>query len=142
MTARSWTPRCAAFWIVSPTLASVAVVPLGVSRLRNDQTMRAHTRPKQAAVVDLVHSWQADFHACLGKRLVFAADEYYLFRPCLSLTRNAYEGFKLHEDGIGMARTLEAEFNGTTEGITGLPAASLPGLMGPRPRVTGRPGWP
>jgi NifB/MoaA-like Fe-S oxidoreductase len=34
----------------------------------------------------------------------------------------AYEGFPMHEDGIGMARTFEREFDGLTEQATGVRA--------------------
>ena len=46
----------------------------------------------------------------LGRRLVFAADEYYLLAGRPFPPAEAYEGFPMHEDGIGMARTFELEF--------------------------------
>ena len=46
----------------------------------------------------------------LGRRLVFAADEYYLLADRPFPAAEAYEGFPMHEDGIGMARTFELEF--------------------------------
>src|SRR3954449_11557807 len=59
-------------------LASLAVVPLGISRHSNEAAMRPHTTAEAAAVVDTVEEWQAVFVRALGRRLVFAADEYYL----------------------------------------------------------------
>ena len=52
------------------------------------------------------------FLEALGRRMVHAADEYYLLagRPFPEAER--YEGFSMHEDGIGMARTFELEFTG------------------------------
>jgi putative radical SAM enzyme (TIGR03279 family) len=93
-------------------LASVAVVPLGVSRHNHEARMRPHTRDEAAAVVDAVADWQDVYLATLGRRLVFAADEYYLladrpFPPALH-----YGDFPMHEDGIGMARAFEAELAG------------------------------
>ena len=61
-----------------PELASVAVVPLGVSAHTTEARMRAHTVAEAAAVVDTVAAWQERFLEVLGRRLVFAADEYYL----------------------------------------------------------------
>jgi NifB/MoaA-like Fe-S oxidoreductase len=54
--------------------------------------------------------------------VVFAADEYYLLagRPFPDL--DSYEGFPQHENGIGMARTLESEFAGGAETATGVRA--------------------
>src|SRR3954447_15078935 len=59
-------------------LASLAVVPLGVSRHSNEAAMRPHTTEEAAAVVDCVEEWQSVYLDALGRRLAFAADEYYL----------------------------------------------------------------
>ena len=55
------------------------------------------------------------FRAALGRRMVHAADEYYLMADRPFPAADAYEGFAMHEDGIGMARTFELEFNGAVE---------------------------
>jgi len=47
----------------------------------------------------------------VGHRKVFAADEYYLMAEEPYPPGEHYEGFGLHEDGIGMARTFEWEFD-------------------------------
>ena len=52
----------------------------------------------------------------LGRRLVHAADEYYLMAGRPFPAADAYEGFPMHEDGIGMARTFELEFTGAVDG--------------------------
>ncbi|MDH4076079.1 MAG: DUF512 domain-containing protein, partial [Acidimicrobiia bacterium] len=98
-----------------PELASLAVVPLGVSAHSNEPGMRPHTRAEAVAVVELVASWQASFLRLLGTRLVFAADEYYLLAGVAFPPAETYEGFAMHEDGIGMARTFEAEFDGRSD---------------------------
>lgn len=99
-------------------LASVAVVPLGVSRFNPEERMRPHTPSEAAAVLDTVADWQEIHRGLSGRRLIFAADEYYLRagRPFPFL--DDYEGCPMHEDGIGMARTFEAEFNGSTTSTT------------------------
>lgn len=102
-----------------PELNSVAVVPLGISRFNTESTMRAHTRAEAEAVVDLVARWQATFLEVLGRRMVFAADEYYLMADRPFPDGEDYEGFGMHEDGIGMARTFEWEFTGRLEVPTG-----------------------
>lgn len=103
-----------------PELASLCVVPLGVSRHNPEARMRPHTRREAGAVVDLVHEWQDVYRRVLGRRLVFAADEYYLLADRPFPRAEAYEGFPMHEDGIGMARTFEAEFRGETADPTGV----------------------
>jgi putative radical SAM enzyme (TIGR03279 family) len=103
-----------------PELASVCVVPLGVSRHSNEPRMRPHTRAEAEAVVDIVEDWQQVFLATLGHRLVFAADEYYLLAGRPFPAADAYEGFPMHEDGIGMARTFELELTGQVHEPTGV----------------------
>lgn len=103
-----------------PELDSVAVVPLGISKFNGEAAMRFHTLAEARSVVDTVADWQDVFQATLGRRMVYAADEYYLMaqRPFPEAER--YDGFSMHEDGIGMARTFEAEFNGTAAEVTGV----------------------
>jgi putative radical SAM enzyme (TIGR03279 family) len=102
-----------------PELSSVCVVPLGVSRYSTEPRMRAHTLDEARAVVGCVEDWQDVFLSVLGRRLVFAADEYYLLARRPFPPPETYEGFPMHEDGIGMARTFEAEFDGHTDDATG-----------------------
>ncbi|HXY26989.1 MAG TPA: DUF512 domain-containing protein, partial [Acidimicrobiales bacterium] len=75
-----------------PGLATVACVPLGVSRFSGEAAMRPHERHEAVAVLDTVEQWQALFLAALGRRLVFAADEYYLLAGCPFPEAEAYEG--------------------------------------------------
>ena len=95
-----------------PELSTVAVVPLGVSRHTSEPGLRVHTRQEAADVVDTVEEWQEVFRAGLGRRVVFAADEYYLLCGRPFPEAEAYEGFPQHENGIGIARSFEAAFLG------------------------------
>ena len=103
-----------------PDLDSVAVVPLGISKFNGEDAMRFHTVAEAQAVVDIVDDWQDVFQATLGKRLVYAADEYYLMAERPFPPADRYDGFPMHEDGIGMARTFEAEFHGRSDEATGV----------------------
>lgn len=101
-------------------LASVAVVPLGVSDHAPPGSLRRHTTDEAAAVVEVVDRWQKVFLATLGRRLVFAADEYYLLAERAFPPPDTYEGFPMHEDGIGMARAFEGELFGHSDGAIGV----------------------
>jgi len=92
-----------------PALATVGVVPLGVSAHNREDEMRVHTLGEAQAVVDIVERWQDRYLAALGRRLVYISDEYYLLaeRPFPPLAD--YDDCAQHENGIGMARTFEAE---------------------------------
>ena len=95
-----------------PELASVAAVPLGVSRWSHEAAMRPHTTQEAAAAVACVQEWQDVILAALGRRMVFAADEYYLLAGLAFPPAEAYEGFAMHEDGIGMGRLLASQWHG------------------------------
>jgi NifB/MoaA-like Fe-S oxidoreductase len=95
-----------------PELATLCVVPLGVSRFNREDAMRPHTKAEAEDVVDCVHDWQDRFLTVLGRRLAFAGDEYYLLAGRPFPDAESYEGFPMHEDGVGMARTFELEFAG------------------------------
>jgi putative radical SAM enzyme (TIGR03279 family) len=95
-----------------PELATVACVPLGISDYTTEPAMRTHTVGEAQGVIDTVEQWQEIALRALGRRLVYAADEYYLLagRPFPAAAR--YDGFPQHENGIGMARAFAAAFGG------------------------------
>jgi NifB/MoaA-like Fe-S oxidoreductase len=103
-----------------PRLATVGVVPLGVSAHTTEPDLRPHTAAEAAGVLDTVEAWQDRFTAALGRRLVFAADEYYLLagRPFPAL--GAYDDLAQHENGIGMAVTFAREVDEALAGQSSL----------------------
>lgn len=100
-------------------LATVGVVPLGVSAYTREETMRPHTAEEAGVVIDTIERWQGRFTAALGQRTVFAADEYYLIAGRTFPDADDYEGFPQHENGIGMARTFEREVADALAGRAG-----------------------
>ncbi len=95
-----------------PTLASVGVVPLGLSRFSHEPDMRAHSTSEAVAVCEAVAHWQAIYQAELGRRLVYASDEYYLMAGLELPSTADYDGFPQHENGIGIVRAFEERFGG------------------------------
>jgi putative radical SAM enzyme (TIGR03279 family) len=92
-----------------PALASVGVVPLGVSDHTTEPEMRPHTRAEAERVLDIVAAWQDRYLTALGRRLVYASDEYFLLagRPFPALAD--YDDLAQHENGVGMAAQFAAE---------------------------------
>jgi putative radical SAM enzyme (TIGR03279 family) len=141
-----------------PRLATVACVPLGVSRYSTEPSMRPHTPAEAAAVCARISSWQEVFESALGRRMVYAADEYYLLAGESLPPADHYDGFPQHENGIGMARAFEAAFAGDDTAafgvrpgffawVDGAPAAGYRALRAPAgadrpgaPRRSGAPG--
>ncbi len=113
-----------------PELASVACVPLGVSRFNTEDSMRPHTTEEAGAVVDLVEEWQGAFRMALGRPVVFASDEYYLIaaRPLPAL--DTYGDLAQHENGVGLARGFEARFHGDPDAPVGGPGGFFQSVDG------------
>ena len=100
-----------------PDLATAAAVPLGVSRWSKEAALRPHTQAEAQDVCAAIDRWQDAFQAGVGRRVVFAADEYYLLagRPFPEVEE--YEGFTQHENGVGMARAFLSELAGEPTGL-------------------------
>jgi len=128
-----------------PDLATVACVPLGISRFSTEAAMRLHTEEEAAAVCDLVEAWQSAFLTTIGRRMVFAADEYYLMAGRPFPAQATYEGFPQHENGLGMARAFAAAFEGDADAAMGarpgffawVDGAPASGYRAPRSDVPG-----
>ena len=100
-------------------LATVCVVPLGISKFNHEPRMRPHTKIEAERVVDIVAFWQHAFLTHTGRRVVHAADEYFLLADRPFPPAETYEGFAMHEDGVGMAQSFALEFRGETAEATG-----------------------
>ncbi|RDV84006.1 DUF512 domain-containing protein [Ammonifex thiophilus] len=88
-----------------PAVASIAVVPVGLTRYRQGlYPLRPVSREEAAALLEKIHSWQREFSRRWGTRLVYAADELYLLAGSAFPPVSAYEGFPQLENGVGLAR--------------------------------------
>jgi len=96
---------------LGPQLASVAVVPVGLTRHRDGLApLRPLTGTEAAAVLDTVAERQARNLARAGRRLHFAADEFYFLAGRELPPFAAYEAFAQIENGVGMVRHFEAAY--------------------------------
>ncbi|HWW44253.1 MAG TPA: DUF512 domain-containing protein, partial [Acidimicrobiia bacterium] len=112
-----------------PGLETVAVVPVGVGDHSREESLRAHTPEEARRVLTQVRTWQARFLDALGRRVVYAADEYYLLAGEAFPDADAYDGFAQHENGIGMARTFLAEAEAALAGRPGPGTGPRPGFF-------------
>ena len=95
-----------------PMVATTAVVPVGLTRHRERLPALRGLRPEEARrLVDTVGGWQARFGGELGSRFVFLADEIYLLAARELPAAPAYEGFPIVEDGVGLVRRFEDEWD-------------------------------
>ncbi len=95
-----------------PELATAAAVPLGISKFSTEPALRSHTQAEAAFVVDAVHAAQGDFVAATGRRVIYAADEYYVLADRPFPEAELYDDFSQHENGIGMAARFAEEWDG------------------------------
>src|SRR5439155_3853887 len=72
-------------------LATVGVVPLGVSAHSNEPELRPHTLEEAALIVDRIDAWQQVFTRALGRRLVYGSDEFYLLAERMFPALDAYD---------------------------------------------------
>ncbi|HUA95558.1 MAG TPA: DUF512 domain-containing protein [Acidimicrobiales bacterium] len=116
-----------------PRLASVGVVPLGLSRFSTEAEMRPHSVAEAQAVLATVSASQERFLAALGRRMVFASDEYYLMAQVPFPPADQYEGYPQHENGIGMVAAFEAAFAGDEGSAHGVRAGFFSWVDGAPP---------
>lgn len=94
-----------------PGVATVAVVPVGLTRFRERlSALRTVTLAEARDLVATIEGWQREFRRRLGSRLVFAADELYLQAGLEPPEARDYEGFPLLEDGVGLVRRFTDGF--------------------------------
>ena len=103
-------------------LASVGIVPLGVSRFSNETGLRVPTSADAAAILESVDLWQKVALERFGRRFVYASDEVYLLAGHDFPPADDYDGFLQHENGIGMASALESELTPKPGRAHGAPA--------------------
>ncbi|MHB1190487.1 MAG: DUF512 domain-containing protein, partial [Armatimonadota bacterium] len=88
-----------------PWVASVAVVPVGLTRYREGLTPLTPVDADLACgIVESCANRQKRFRRELGTRLLFPSDEFYLHAGVEPPSAGAYEGFPQLEDGIGISR--------------------------------------
>lgn len=89
---------------------TVGVVPLGVSDHSSEPTMRPHTPSEAAAVIDSVERAASLSDSMVGRRRIYASDEFYLVAGRELPSIDSYDDLTQIENGIGMIRTFEASF--------------------------------
>jgi putative radical SAM enzyme (TIGR03279 family) len=100
-----------------PQVATVAVVPVGLTRHRERlPALRLLTADEARGLLDTVGAWQASLLAWIGSRFVFLADEIYLLADRPLPEAAAYEGFPIAEDGVGLVRRFEDDLGRALRG--------------------------
>lgn len=96
-----------------PSVESVAVVPVGLTRHRaglHPLTPMGQTEAR--AVLELVNAQREKNEAVLGEPLIYGADELYLKAQCPLPAPEAYHGYSQLENGVGLMSLFEEELRG------------------------------
>ncbi len=94
-----------------PAVASVSVVPVGITRYREGlYPLTPVNGEKAAEILDMTDSFGEKCLSDLGCRLFYCADELYLKAGLEIPPENYYENYPQIENGVGMLRSLEEEF--------------------------------
>ena len=92
-----------------PKLATLGIVPLGLSRYNTEPNLRVHTPREAADDLEIIHFWQGRALDALGRRVFQASDELYVHAGIDVPPADFYEAYAQHENGIGMVRAFYNE---------------------------------
>ena len=97
-------------------LHSVTVVPVGITGHRTGLAELRTVAPEEARqLVRFIERWQAFFRARIGRGFVYVSDEVYILAGLDFPGEDAYDGYPLMENGVGMCRDFLNELDFQSE---------------------------
>ena len=103
-----------------PCLQSVSVVPVGLTKYREGlYPLEPFTREDAVKILDTIHRWQDKFYEEYGIHFIHAGDEWYILAGEEIPEEERYDGYLQLENGVGMLRLLENEFEEAYEKADG-----------------------
>lgn len=99
-----------------PHLSSVSVVPVGLSRYRENLChLEAFTREDALEVLGILEKWRTKLYREHGNHFVHPGDEWYILAGVPIPEEEEYDGYPQLENGVGMLRLLEEEIREALE---------------------------
>lgn len=99
-----------------PSVLSVAVVPIGITKHRSGLArLRTYTQKEACEMIDFIAQYQK---ICLNRyntKLIFCADEWYVLADREIPNNEYYEDYPQIENGVGLLRLLENELRITAQ---------------------------
>ena len=93
-----------------PHILSLTIVPVGVSRFReNLPDLTPFDKESSKEVVKVIEKWQNYYLEKMGTRFVFASDEFFVTGDMPLPSYESYEGFPVLDNGVGMLTKFEYE---------------------------------
>ena len=113
-----------------PAVASVAVVPVGLTRFRPDKDELMPVTPQKAAeVIEQVLQLQETFRTSLGTTFAWLADEWFLIADRELPPASHYEDYPQLGNGVGSIRGFLKQFQAAAK-------SKLPNLVSPPRKFT------
>ena len=104
-----------------PAMSSVAVVPAGLTKFREKlYPLTDFTAEEAGRIIDMINSVGEAHKDKHGTRLFYAADEFYLKAGREIPDADYYEDYSQIENGVGMLRSCQDEFNMAIEDVIDL----------------------
>lgn len=98
-------------YAMHPSVLSLAIVPVGLTRYRDNCHPLTKFSPEAAAeVIKIVHKWQKKCRKESQESFVYLADEFYLAAGKEIPGYESYDEFPQLENGIGLVRSFLAEW--------------------------------
>lgn len=103
-----------------PQLQSVSVVPVGLSKFREGlEPLEPFNKEDAKRVIAQIERWQKKAYEEFGVHFIHASDEWYLLAEEPLPEEDSYDGYLQLENGVGMLRLLETEFQEALEQADG-----------------------
>ena len=94
-----------------PLLQSVSVVPVGLTKYRDGlYPLEPFNKEDAKKVLATIHKWQDKLYEEYGLHVMHASDEWYILAGEELPEEERYDGYLQLENGVGMLRLLENEF--------------------------------
>lgn len=95
-----------------PHVASVAVVPVGLTKYRSGlEPLKPFEKESAGKTIDLVETFAAQCQGYYGSRIVYCSDEFYIMAGRALPEDDYYEDYAQLDNGVGMLRLLKTEFD-------------------------------
>ena len=103
-----------------PHLESVSVVPVGLTKFRDDlYPLESFTKEDAIETLGIIKKWQDKLYEEHGTHFIHASDEWYILAETSIPEEEEYDGYPQYENGVGMIRLLENEVKTELEKRTG-----------------------
>ena len=98
----------------------IAVVPVGLTRYREGlYPLTPYNKETASETLDIIESYGNSFKEKYGRRIVYAADEFYIKADRKIPEPDYYEGYPALENGVGLITLLREEVTFALEDIEG-----------------------